>query len=83
METVSVVALRVNGNMTLKGDAGVLIGVLLFSSVVAGFCLLFSEKLKNLSIECGTFSLVKVTNRWCDLYFGPSHVFRSQSIPVM
>lgn len=48
----SVVALRINRNMTLKGGVGVLIGVLLFSSVVAEFCLLFFEKMKSLSVEC-------------------------------
>lgn len=37
MEEASVVALHVNGNMTLKSDAGLLTGVLLFYS---GSCLL-------------------------------------------
>lgn len=40
-QEVSDVPLCVHGNVTLKGDAGVLAGVLLFSSVVAGSCLLF------------------------------------------
>lgn len=52
MEEISIVALHVNENMTLKGDSGVLIGVLLFISVVVGSCLLFFKKLKNLSVEC-------------------------------
>lgn len=52
MEEVSVAALRVKGNMTLKGDAGMLIGILLFSSVVAGSGLLFFKKTKSLSVEC-------------------------------
>lgn len=40
MEEAKVVALHINGNMTLKSVAGLLTGVLFFSSVVAGSCLL-------------------------------------------
>lgn len=52
MEEVSIAALRFKGNMTLKGDAGELRGILRFSSVVAGSGLLFFRKTKSLSIEC-------------------------------
>lgn len=80
----SVAALHVKGNTTLKGDAGMLIGILLFSSVVAGSGLLFLRRQRVCPLNvCGTFSLVKGTNTWCDLYFDPNYVFRSQSIPVM
>lgn len=56
--------------------------VLLFSSgrILSSF---FFFKMKCLLNVWETFSSVKVTNRWCDLYFAPYHVFRSQSIPPM